>query len=42
LREEKLKNGEEYVEEEKVWEDIETSEFRSRDEKLVICIDTLG
>lgn len=42
LREEKAKNGEEFVEEEKVWDEIHTSEFRARDEKLVICIDTLG
>lgn len=42
IKDEKLKNGEPYVPEEKEWEEIAPAPFQTLEQKYVICIDTLG
>ena len=41
-KEDKLKAGEEFVEEEKEWLEIKAQPFETHERKFVICIDTLG
>jgi len=41
-KEEKERLGEAYEPEEKVWNEIELKPFEMKEEKLVICLDTLG
>ena len=42
LKEEKAKAGEKFVPEKRVWEPIKPGPFITKEEKYVICIDTLG
>ena len=42
LKEEKQRNGEKFVAEKREWPEIKPAPFITTDQKLVICIDTLG
>ena len=37
-----MNQGTEYEEEEKEWPDINLEEFRTQEEKYVVCLDTMG
>ena len=41
-REHAVNQGTEYEEEEKEWPDINLEEFRTQEEKYVVCLDTMG